>query len=394
MKFLFLHESALPTGSGTSLYVHAILPKLRQRGHEVALVHCRNSETRFQGTGYIFDELHDARPLSHKSAARLQAILDDFNPDLVQIHQTSNFYLDSTIRKTAPVFRFIHHHRSYCSGGSMTWQFPLSPCQKAHGNGCLARHFFRGCGNLNPFLNFWRYKKTDAFLQSLRSATTLQTMSGEIVQNLLRNGISKENIYLLPTPVPAPSHRLLNQPDIRRRTVLHVGGMTSKKGIWVAIRTLRALPDDCDLVLAGEGNEHARVEEHIRRRGLGDRVRIYPSPSPEEWCQLYHQADLVILPCLWNEPIGLVAMRAMAYAKPVAAYFTGGISDWLQDGINGRLVALENKNLFPAVIGDLMRNPGELRKMGDNARKLWQEKHRMDSHIDALLSCYQSVLAK
>lgn len=394
MRVLFFHETTSPSGGGANRHVHDILPKLRQRGISVALVHCRDTPSRFSGTGYIFDELKEVRPLSQKGTSRLHAILDDFRPDLVQIHRSSNFFIDPLIEKISPVFRFIHYHFPYCSGGKMTWKFPLSACHQAHGNSCLLSHFLRGCGSANPLLNLWRHKKTTEFLGVLRNLTALQTMSEEIVNNLIRNGIEKEKIHLLPAPAPAPTHRPHAKPATGRRSVLHVGGMTSRKGIWVAIRTLRALPDDCDLVLAGDGNELSSVESHIRRRGLGDRVRIYPAPSPEEWGLLYHQADLVILPCLWNEPTGLAAMRATAYAKPIIAFCTNGIKDWLKDGINGTLIPMEKRNLFPSKVGEMMRNPAELRKMGDNARKLWQENHRMDSHIDALLHCYQSVLEK
>lgn len=394
MKILFFHSTSASTGGGANPYVFDILPRLRQAGHEVALVHARDSNSYFRGTGYIFDELKVVRSLTPKAKARLNAIIDDFRPDIVQCHHVPNFYVDEHLHSVVPVVRFIHDHKAYCSGENMTWRLPLQNCHKAHGQACLLRHYVCRCGSRNPLQNFLRYQRVEGFLKALRSSAHLQVLTEEMRRNLVINGIEMSKIQVLPSPVPSPIGRPSSATSNGRRMVLHVGGLLSKKGIWVAIRTLRAFPADCDLVFAGSGAESSAMEDHIKNRGLGDRVRVFSELSPEEWGQLYHQASLVIMPCLWNEPLGLVALRAMAYGKPVVAYRNGGLTEWVEDGVNGILVSLEKRNQFQEKVGALLRAPEELRRMGENARRLWQEKHRMGSHLDALLAGYQSLIKK
>ncbi len=393
MKILFFHKTPSGTGGGASQYVMDILPRIRAEGHSVALVHSRDTPSEFRGTGYLFEEINEARVLNEKARARLEAIVEDFVPDLVQMHQVPNHHIDSFLHGKVPVFRFIHHHQNYCSGENMTWKLPLQICGKAHGRTCLLRHIASRCGSRNPAVNIMRFRRVGQRLEILRRATRIQTLSPQIRDNLLLNGIPPDKIEVLPAPVAEP----LPLPPAAfqgRRMVLHVGGLMSKKGIWVAIRTLREMPDDCDLVFAGGGEDLPRVEEHVRRRGLGGRIRIFPHVSEVEWAKLYHRCELVIMPCLWNEPLGLAALRATAYRKPVAAIAAGGISTWLEDGINGILLPLAQRQQFPTAVGQLLRQPELLWKYGENARKMWEEKHRMESHLAALLASYQEVLKK
>jgi glycosyltransferase involved in cell wall biosynthesis len=393
MRILFFHLTPAPTGGSANQYVFDILPRIREAGHAIALVHARDTPSQFRGTGYIYDELKEPRPVDKKAAARLRAIVEDFAPDLIQFHHVPNYFLDGMLQHEFPLVRFVHTHTPYCSGQTMTWRLPLRACAKAHGRACLVRHVFRGCGALNPMENWMRYQGVSQFLGALRKCAAVQTLTQSVQENLVRNGVPEERIQLLPTPVPPPLGKAPERGTSKRRVVLHVGGLISRKGIWVAIRTLRALPSDCDLVFAGGGPDHAVIERHIKSRGLGDRVRVFAQPSLEEWGTLYGQADLVILPCLWNEPLGLPAIRAMAYGKPVVAYRTGGLPDWLVDGENGVLVPLEKRNEFQNAVAHLLNHPEELARLGKQAQKMWAENHRMEAHLAALLEGYEKVRA-
>ena len=47
--------------------------------------------------------------------------------------------------------------------------------------------------------------------------------------------------------------------------------------------------------------------------------------------------DVVVMPSLWPEPFGLVGPEANRRGVPVVAFATGGIPEWLHDGVNGCL---------------------------------------------------------
>ena len=53
----------------------------------------------------------------------------------------------------------------------------------------------------------------------------------------------------------------------------------------------------------------------------------------------WRRSSFAIVPSLWQEPFGIVALEAMAMGKPVIASNIGGLTDLVDDGTSGVLVA-------------------------------------------------------
>jgi glycosyltransferase involved in cell wall biosynthesis len=90
------------------------------------------------------------------------------------------------------------------------------------------------------------------------------------------------------------------------------------------------------------------------------------------------------VPSLWPEPFGLVGLEAAAHGVPAVAFDTGGISEWLTDGVNGRLVSeYGSAEALGAVLADLLRDSVQLQKLGHGAacaaRRL-----SLPAHVDAI----------
>lgn len=389
MRILFFNRSALPIGGGMNRLAIDTARRLRRAGHEVALVHSRQGG-QFDGTGYIYDDL-DYRLLPRdENALRLEAIIEDFSPDVIQIHGVGNTLLDGWLAARRPSVRFVHNHDFYCSGRMLTLQRPSEPCRKAHGGGCCAAHLLRGCGSANPVANFMRYRAVDRSLPALRSLHGLQAMSESVAQQLEANGIAREKIVRLPLYAPVwPAAE--SSPSSSLRTILHVGGLLGHKGVWMVVRMLRDLPGDVQLVLAGGGKDKELLEEHVRRRGLGARVRIVGEPTPEQWSFLYRESTLVVMPVLWNEPLGLEGLAAMAHGKPVVAFDTEGIRQWLRHGETGMCVPFGDRSGFRAAVREMVDDRAKLHDFGRKAREVWRDNFSPQRHIAALVAHYERV---
>ncbi len=183
-------------------------------------------------------------------------------------------------------------------------------------------------------------------------------------------------------------------PPPQRRTLLHVGGLLQKKGVWLVIRMLRSLPEDVEIVFAGAGPEQTVLEEHVRARGLSNRIRILGDPLPDQWHQLYSTATLVILPNLWNEPLGLCALQALAYSKVVVAFRVGGIMEWIEDGVNGITLPFGATHQFQETVIQLLKEPKKLETMGKNATKIWKTQFHPETHLARLRAFYAAVANK
>jgi|688.fasta_scaffold64207_5 glycosyltransferase involved in cell wall biosynthesis len=389
MRLLFFNRSAAPLGGGMNRLVTDTARRLRDAGHEVALVHSRNGG-QFDGTGYIYDDL-DYRMLPRDAnALRLEAILEDFSPEVIQLHGVGNTLLDGWLSSRVPTVRFVHNHAFYCSGQRLTLERPHEPCQRAHGRGCCAMHVFRGCGSWNPALNILRYRSVNRSLRALSSVHGLQVLSSSLRRQLVANGLSENRVMQLPPYAPPPTAPVLESVS-SHRSILHVGGLLGHKGVWMVVRMLRELPPDVQLIFAGGGGEISMLQSHVKRRGLGNRVRIVGEPTPEQWSLLYREATLVVMPVLWNEPLGLDGLSAMAHGKPVVAFETEGIRDWLSDGETGVCIEFGHRRRFRAAVCDLLNDRERLLMLGRRSRQIWEQKFQPEQHLAALVASYEKV---
>ncbi len=392
MKILLFNEKAGGTGGGRNQYVADVALRLREAGQQVGLVHARDSGARFKGTGYVFDSLGYAAGTDQGIAARLDAILSDFRPDVIQLHGMENIDLQPQLLAAAPVVRFVHNHTFYCSGGAMTHGLPRRICTRKHGSACLGCHYINRCGSLNPIENFTTFRKVGRLLDSLHSLDGIQVASEVILENLVNNGIPREAVTFLPLYAPEPVAVRRSNLKPARRMLLHPGGLVPNKGVWMLLRIINKLPDDVELVFVGDGPDRSRVDSFVRSRGLKERVRVMGALAGRELSELFHQSVIVLFPSRWNEPVGLCGIQAMAHSKPVIAYDAGGVRSWLIDRGNGRIVRFNREKEFLTTLKKLLQRPQHALDMGRSGRRMWEQTFRPALHIENLLEYYQTVI--
>ena len=120
------------------------------------------------------------------------------------------------------------------------------------------------------------------------------------------------------------------------------------------------------LLTAGEGAPDGRVEQ-IPCRSLGSLAADDPRVA-----MAYRAADVFVLPSL-EDNLPNTLLEAMAAGLPVVAYRTGGIPDFLKDGVNGRLVPRGDAAALSRALADLAVDADRRRRMGiaaaDTARR-------------------------
>lgn len=97
------------------------------------------------------------------------------------------------------------------------------------------------------------------------------------------------------------------------------------------------LPEGTRLVIAGAGEDHARLERLARVLGVGDVVELAGRVSAERLATLFAGCFAFVLPSA-NEGFGLVFVEAMSQGRPVIAAGSGGAPEVVSDGKTGILV--------------------------------------------------------
>ena len=89
-----------------------------------------------------------------------------------------------------------------------------------------------------------------------------------------------------------------------------------------AVAKLRTERDDIELVVIGKPKEEGRTARTLAELGLADAVRFVSGVSEERIVELYSEAELAVVPSLY-EGFSLPAIEAMSCGVPLVAT-TGG----------------------------------------------------------------------
>jgi glycosyltransferase involved in cell wall biosynthesis len=135
-----------------------------------------------------------------------------------------------------------------------------------------------------------------------------------------------------------------------------------------AMPELAKAEGDVQLVLVGEGDDLAMLEQLARGCGVRDRVHFISGLSRAELFSAYLNCEIFALPSA-GEGFGLVFLEAMACKKPVIGGDHGGTPDIIVDGVSGFLVEYGDKGVLMARLKELLQNKELRERMGNAGRE-------------------------
>jgi glycosyltransferase involved in cell wall biosynthesis len=141
-----------------------------------------------------------------------------------------------------------------------------------------------------------------------------------------------------------------------KRVLLTVGRLESReryKGFDDVLDVLPNLPADTVYLIAGGGNDRARLEAKAARLGIADRVIFTGFFADDEKCDLYALADVYVMPSR-GEGFGRVFLEALASGVPVIGSKLDGGREALEHGQLGLLVDPTNTAEIEAAIRELL----------------------------------------
>ncbi len=187
------------------------------------------------------------------------------------------------------------------------------------------------------------------------------------------SGLPPERGHLLPnsidlerfTPGP-PDPELVQRYGLAgKRVFMTLGRLPAGeryKGVDELIDVLPRLRQrfpDLVYLVAGDGDDRARLQAKAAERGLGDAVVFTGFVEEAEKTRLYRLADAFVL-CGHGEGFGIVLLEAMACGIPAVASCRDGSREAVQDGRLGLLADPDDPDsLVEAVTAALQRPKGQ-----------------------------------
>jgi UDP-glucose:(heptosyl)LPS alpha-1,3-glucosyltransferase len=178
------------------------------------------------------------------------------------------------------------------------------------------------------------YADPDVFLAAVSKRTAA----------LLKEYFHRENVAVIPNGVDtaqfSPSARLARRSEARLRrklqesdfVLLLIGNDWRVKGLETVLRAVGSLRDLPILVIAAGDDSPDSFRELARSLGILERCRF--EPSREDVLDFYAAADLYVSPSR-EDSFGLPVAEAIACGLPVITSRFAGISELIQNGVDG-----------------------------------------------------------
>jgi glycosyltransferase involved in cell wall biosynthesis len=142
-------------------------------------------------------------------------------------------------------------------------------------------------------------------------------------------------------------------------------------------------------VIVGDGPLRERIAARAQSLGLGERLVLAGFRADAR--RLMAAFDLAVIPSL-SEGFSIVAVEAMAAARPVAAYATGGLPEVVADGRTGLLAPERDADALAAAIEALLTDPVRAREMGEAGRERTRECFSLSAMIERIQNLYADLV--
>jgi len=375
MKIVLVSDWYYPKIGGVASHMHNLALKLKERGHEVAIVTNnwktgKESELAEKGIdlikipGVISPVLDINLSYGLKSSEELNEFLCDF--DVIHSHHA----FTPLALKAAKAGR-IMNKATLLTTHSISF---------AHDS-----RLWEALGlTISLFMSYLKYphriiavsKAARAFVEHFTDAPV----------SIIPNGVDDKRF----TPL-RNKEELKSELGIEGKVVLYVSRMAYRKGPHVLLNAFSKI-EGATLVMVGNGEMLPFLKLQAKFLGIDDKVVFMGYVEDNKLPELFGIADVFVLPSVTAEAFGIVVLEAMAAGVPVVATSVGGIPEIVKENEAGLLVPPGNELVLRDAIQKLLADQ-ELREWyGSNGRRAVEEKYSWDKVALKIEKAYEEVL--
>jgi len=294
-----------------------------------------------RGRSSLLDNLR--RKIYFKQSVRREVgkIVEEY--DLVHF-----FNITSIVEVNKPSFATINSYINFCPKGNLFYKDEevCQGCSPVRFIGCITHSEYIGGHRLkapfkyNPLFWLPLYRDFLKRKKDIQKVDHFFSLSDFINQLLLKEGVKKNSIT-----------KVVNIPDITESDksldlehtgvlVVYIGELSKIKGVDLLIKAFNRSSTDSRLLIVGDGPEREKLTNLA-----GPSVDFLGRVDHDAVHSIYRQADIVVVPSLWPEPLSRVLLEAAHFGTPIVATRVGGSPEIVKDGYNGLLVDPEVEDM-------------------------------------------------
>lgn len=403
MRILFVTDFYHPYSGGVEIHVRTIAHELADRGHDVAVatlgtpgdepardrdgpvsVFTVAHSAERSGVGFTHEHRPWAPPFPDPLTMHgLRRVVRAYGPDVIHGHDwLARSVLPTTVSGGVPVITSLHYYTRTCAKKTL-WYDERACVGPALGR-CLAcaRDHYGAVRGTAVVLGL----RAGAALEDRRTAGWISVSAATEAGNGLV-GDSRSTVIANPLAQPAPRGVVDLPAEVPDGPfVLFVGDIRPEKGLRVLTAGVAHLRDrhgdTTPLVVAGERmSGELDLPDNTIELGHVDHAVVQA---------LWRAATVGVIPSLWPEPFGLVAIEAMAAGCPLVASDIGGLSEILADG-RATLVEPGRAERLGDAIHELLTDPVRRAAQAERAEATVAD-YGVDTIVDAIEERYRSVI--
>ncbi|MBA3915079.1 MAG: glycosyltransferase family 4 protein [Acidobacteriales bacterium] len=389
MRVLLVHNRYQITG-GEEVVFEQERQLLKRAGHEV-LTYTRTNFEAETYTGLKQIALVKNVAWSQETRSQLAAVIGEFSPDIVHVHNTF-MMMSSSVFATCremdvPVVQTLHNYRMFCPAGNFVHRdgYVCEECTQ-HG---LKRGVRYGCyresrlATATVALSVLVQRKRHAFADSYIALTEFAR------QKFVWGGLAAEMVCVKPNfvhPDPGPRSGMGDR-------AVYVGRLAQEKGLLTLLKAWKELKVPVPLSIVGDGPMISIL------RKMADELK--PAPITfhgrlprEDTLELLKSARFMVAPseCYENFPMSIA--EAFACGVPVICSRLGAMQEIVENKRTGL-------HFIPGNAADLAANvlwswshPHEMMEMGQEARRVYEAKYTGEKNYPMLMEIYERVVAR
>ncbi len=406
MRILHVNKFLYRRG-GAEAYMEDLAALQVEAGHQVeffAMAHPENREATFADR---FPNHIELEPMPHGVVGKLRGagrvlwstsarrgiaeVIDEFNPDVVHLHnvyhQLSPSILRPLARKGVPAVMTLHDYKLACP----TYQLldhgrPCQACFGGHLQEAVKRRCKSGSLSASAMVAFetWFHTATKAYGPVSRFICPSRFLAGKMTEA----GVFPDRLRCVPHFVDCAGI------DVKRHAggdIAYAGRLSPEKGVDTLIQAVGRLGGF--LHVAGEGPEATRLAALAESEAPG-LVRFHGRLPKPELHALLRTASVVAVPSRWYENQPMIVLEAMACGVPVVASDLGGLSELIEPGVNGALTAPEDPDALAGALAPFLENPDSALAMGRAGRARVEQDFSPTLHLARLEDYYIEAGAK
>ncbi len=389
---------------GAERYYFNLTKLLESKGHEVIPFSMQDeknypskyskyfvSNINFEKPGYNFKKARRVL-YSFEAKKKFEQLIIDTKPDLIHIHniyhQISPSILTVAKKYKIPVVETLHDFKLICPNYTLYSKNELcEQCKKYRYYKCT----FRKCIK-NKFWQSALASKEMYFHKLIRiyenNVNLFLAPSKFVYDKILEFGIIKpDQITILPEFIFTEYNEI--QPQNQQNYILYFGRLIKEKGIKTLIKAMKNVKN-IELHIAGSGLDEQEFKNLAKKENLNN-IKYLGFLDQEKIQQEINNSQFIIHPSEVYETFGLSILENYALAKPVIASNLGALPEIVKDKQTGLLFKTGDSQDLASKINDLASNRELAKKMGDNAKKLVEQKYSSEDHYQQIIKIYRGL---